>query len=331
MQTGIKLAFVLFIFMVSCVSPRVVEDLETKLAAIEKANQDCKENLKIKEDQLDRSEKALKDAELDLKDIKRFQQALEQDTLLMGRNYRRLKIANNDLNAALEKQVTVNRQMAAQSEAKNKELYNELLGLQKELEAKENKLNERDAYLSDLQKDLVARENKVNELQKAISERDSLMSTLKDRITKALLSYEDKGISVKVEGDKVYVSLEEQILFGSGKYKLDKKGEEAILELAGVLKANPDLSILVEGHTDNVPIRTSCIADNYDLSVLRGAEITRILTKKGNVDPKNIIAAGRGEFLPIADNKTADGRKKNRRIEIILTPDLDKLLDLLNE
>ena len=134
MQTGIKLAFVLFIFMVSCVSPRVVEDLETKLAAIEKANQDCKENLKIKEDQLDRSEKALKDAELDLKDIKRFQQALEQDTLLMGRNYRRLKIANNDLNAALEKQVTVNRQMAAQSEAKNKELYNELLGLQKELE-----------------------------------------------------------------------------------------------------------------------------------------------------------------------------------------------------
>ena len=331
MRTSIKLVFLASLFAVSCVSPRVVEDLETKLAAIEKANSDCKEDLGIKEEQLKRAEKALKETETDLKDIGRLNNSLEQDTLLMGRNYRRLKMANGDLNKALEKQVQVNRQMAAQSEAKNKELYNELLGLQKELEAKETKLNERDTYLSDLQKDLVARENKVKELQNAINERDSLMSTLKDRITKALLSYEDKGISVKVEGDKVYVSLEEQILFGSGKYQLDKKGEKAILELAGVLKANPDLSILVEGHTDNVPIKTSCIADNYDLSVLRGAEITRILTKKGNVDPKNIIAAGRGEFLPIADNGSADGRKKNRRIEIILTPDLDKLLDLINE
>ncbi len=327
----LKLAFVSFVLLASCVSPRVVEDLETKLASVQKAKEDCNEDLEIKEEQLKRNEKLLKEAETDVKDLKRLNSALEQDTLAMGRNYRRLRTANKDLNTALEKQVAVNKQMAAQSEAKNQQLFSELIKLQKELEEKEEKLNERDAYLTNIQKDLVARENKVKELQKAINERDSLMSTLKERITKALLSYEDKGISVKVEGDKVYVSLEEQILFASGKYSIGKKGEEALLELAKVLNSNPDLSIMVEGHTDNIPIKTSCIADNYDLSVLRGAEITRILTQKGKVDPKRIIAAGRGEYLPVADNSTADGRKKNRRIEIILTPDLDKLLDLLNE
>lgn len=288
-------------------------------------------DLEIKEEQLKRSEKQLTESADVVKNLERVTSSLKQDTLAMGRNYRRLITANKDLNGALEKQVQVNKQLAAQSEAKNQELYSELLLLKKQLDEKEKKLNERDANLTELQKDLVARENKVKELQNAIDERDSLMTTLKDRITKALLSYEDKGISVKVEGDKVYVSLEEEILFASGKYKLDKKGEEALLELAKVLNANPDLSILVEGHTDNVPIKTSCIADNYDLSVLRGAEIARILTTKGKVNPKRIIAGGRGEYMPVADNDSKDGRKKNRRIEIILTPDLDKLLDLLNE
>ncbi|MGB0430188.1 MAG: hypothetical protein ACPGLV_06915 [Bacteroidia bacterium] len=213
MNKNIKLVFFSFILLASCVSPRVVEDLETKLAAIEKAKEDCKEDLEIKEEQLKRNEKLLKEAEEDVKDLNRLNASLEQDTLSMGRNYRRLRTANKDLNEALEKQVAVNKQMAAQSEAKNQQLYSELIKLKKQLDEKEEKLNERDTYLTDLQKDLVSRENKVKELQNAINERDSLMSTLKERITKALLSYEDKGISVKVEGDKVYVSLEEQILF----------------------------------------------------------------------------------------------------------------------
>lgn len=331
MNRVIAYCFLASIVLSSCVSPRVLEETQNKLDAVAKAKENCEENLKLKEEELAKTEKELKDAESSNKDLQRAQRILEQDTLAMGRNYRRLKSANQDLNKALEKQVDVNRQLSEQSEKKNKELYGELLSLQRELEIKEKKLDERDANLSTLQSDLVEREQRVKELQKAISERDSMMSTLKDRITKALLSYEDKGISVKVEGDKVYVSLEEQILFASGKYKLDKKGEKALLDLADVLNNDQDISIMVEGHTDNVPIKTSCIADNYDLSVLRGAEITRILTQKGKVDPKRIIAAGRGEFLPVADNSSADGRKKNRRIEIILTPDLDKLLNLLNE
>ncbi|MBI1184149.1 OmpA family protein [bacterium] len=331
MKPFIKVAMLCSVVLASCVSPRVVEDLETKMAALQKQKDDCQQALKIKEEQLARTEKQLKEAEENLKATDKANSALTQDTTVMGRNYRRLKLANKDLNATLTKQLELNKQMAEQSEKKNKELYNELISLEKELELKEEKLNERDASLNELQSSLVAREKKVEELQKAINERDSMMGALKDRITKALLSYEGKGISVKVEGDKVYVSLEEQILFASGKYSIDKKGEEALLELAKVLNANPDLTIMVEGHTDNVPIKTSCIADNYDLSVLRGAEITRILTQKGKVDPKRVIAAGRGEYLPVADNSTAEGRKKNRRIEIVLTPDLDKLLNLLND
>lgn len=331
MNRVIVYCFIGSIILSSCVSPRILEETQSKLEATVRAKEDCDKNLALKEEQIERNEKSSKEASENIKDLERARRILNQDTLAMGRNYRRLKSANYDLNKALEKQVAVNRQLSEQSEKKNKELYSELISLQRELELKEKKLDERDANLSNLQSSLVEREQRVKELQKAISERDSMMSTLKDRITKALLSYEDKGISVKVEGDKVYVSLEEQILFASGKYKLDRKGETALLELAKVLNNDNDISIMVEGHTDNIPIKTSCIADNYDLSVLRGAEITRILTKKGNVDPKRIIAAGRGEFLPVADNTSSEGRKKNRRIEIILTPDLDKLLNLLNE
>jgi len=319
------------VFLTACVSPRVVDDLEKRMSALQKAHEDCKEDLEIKEEQLARNENALAETLEEVKNLERDKSALLHDTLVMGRNYRRLKGTYADLSNSLEKQIQLNKDMATQSEQKNKELYSELIALQKELEGKEKKLNDRDKNLSKLQGDLQARERKVNELEAAIAERDSLMKGLKKNITDALLSYKGKGITVETKGDKVYVSLEEQILFASGKYTLDKKGEEALLDLAKVLNTNDDITIMVEGHTDDVPIKTSCISDNYDLSVLRGAEITRILVEKGNVDPTRIIAAGRGEYMPVADNETSDGRKKNRRIEIILTPDLDKLLNLLNE
>lgn len=315
----------------SCYSPRHVEDLEKKLDAYRTARENCEEALEISEKRKDRAIEERDEMANSIADYERAINLLEEDTLVMGRNYRRLKQANADLNETLEKQVRVNKQLANQSEQKNKELYNELLALQKKLNEKEQKLNERDKYLTNLQDELNKREAKVAELQSAIDQRDSLMSSLKNRITSALLDYENKGISVRVENDKVYISLENQILFASGKYTLDSKGEKALLDLASVLRKNDDLTIMVEGHTDNVPISTSCIKDNYDLSVMRATEITRILTKKGKVDPKRIIAAGRGEFLPVADNSTKEGRRKNRRTEIILTPDLDKLFKIINE
>ena len=164
-----------------------------------------------------------------------------------------------------------------------------------------------------------------------VGERDSTMKQLKAKISEALLSFKDKGISVDIKGDQVYVSLEEEILFASGKYKIDSKVKTALVQLSEVLNNNQDVDIMVEGHTDSDPIKTGCIADNYDLSVLRATEIVRVLTTDGKVSPTRIVAAGRGEHKPVAANDTAEGKKKNRRIEIILTPNLDELYNLLDE
>jgi chemotaxis protein MotB len=128
----------------------------------------------------------------------------------------------------------------------------------------------------------------------------------------------------------VYVSLAEKLLFPSGSTEVNPKGKQALQKVADVLKKNPDIGITIEGHTDNVPISTSCMKDNWDLSVLRATSITRIITDAG-VDPKQIIASGRGEYFPVASNSTSDGKAKNRRSEIILTPNLAELAKLLGE
>ena len=132
--------------------------------------------------------------------------------------------------------------------------------------------------------------------------------------------------------EKVYVSLTEQLLFKSGSKTVDKKGVEALKKLAGALKGNDDLGVLVEGHTDNVPMSSSAngIKDNWDLSVLRATSIVRILTEEG-VDPKNVSASGRGEYIPVDTADTKEARRKNRRIEIILTPKLDELFQMLQQ
>lgn len=327
-----NLLFVAVLFLLTgCYSQRKMDEVQQKLDAVTAANKDCEESLEKANTDISELEKEAKEQAQLLKDIKKLNDALEEDTLIMGRNYRRLKLANSDLTAALEKQVRVNRQMNADSEQQNRKLYNELLALQKELEEKEAKLNERDNNLTRLNSEVKKREEKVEELTRLINEKDSLMKSLQETVASALLNFKDKGISVDIKGDKVYVSLEEEILFASGKYNIGKSAKTALLELSKVLNQNPDISILVEGHTDDDPIKTTCIKDNYDLSVLRATEITRILVDQGNVDPKMVTAAGRGEYLPVASNSTTDGKKKNRRIEIILTPNLDKLYNIINE
>ena len=119
-----------------------------------------------------------------------------------------------------------------------------------------------------------------------------------------------------------------QLLFKTASYEVDPKGEAALIQLAEALKASDDINVLVEGHTDNVPISSKTIKDNWDLSVLRATSITRVLTRAG-VDPTRITSAGRSSFVPVASNDSADGKAKNRRTDIILTPDLDELFQIL--
>ena len=144
------------------------------------------------------------------------------------------------------------------------------------------------------------------------------------------MGFRDKGLTVEIKNGKVYVSLEEQLLFKSGKTDVDARGKEALLKLAEALNKEKDVNVLVEGHTDDVPMTSSTIKDNWDLSVLRATSIVKLLTVDGKVDAKRFVAAGRGEFYPIDAAKNADARRKNRRTEIILTPKLDELLQLLD-
>ncbi|MFL5729194.1 MAG: OmpA family protein [Cytophagaceae bacterium] len=203
--------------------------------------------------------------------------------------------------------------------------------LNKNLSQREKDLIESEKKVQQLQVDLQEREARVKELEKVLADKDKAVNELKNKVSKALLSFKDKDLTVTVKNGKVYVSLSEQLLFKSGKTDVDTKGKEALKKLAEVLKDQSDINVMGEGHTDDVKINegTPGMKDNWDLSVLRATEITRLLIA-GGVDPQKVVPAGRGEFQPVAEGKTAEARQKNRRTEIILTPKLDELFKILD-
>ena len=183
-----------------------------------------------------------------------------------------------------------------------------------------------------MQRDLDARSRRVNELEELIAAKDAKMNALKEAISKALTNFEGKGLTVEQRDGKVYVSMENKLLFSSGSWAVNAEGRQAVKQLGQVLAENPDIAVLIEGHTDNVPYGGSGpLSDNWDLSTKRATSIVQILKENNNIDPQNLTAAGRGEYAPIATNETAEGRAKNRRIEVILTPKLDEVTKLLNE
>lgn len=182
----------------------------------------------------------------------------------------------------------------------------------------------------ELAMNLQERERKVLELEKVLAEKDRAVAQLKKRVSDALLNFKENDLTVEVRNGKVYVSLAEQLLFKSGSTQVDPKGQAALKQLAGVLKDSRDINIVVEGHTDNVPMGKGApgISNNWDLSVLRATSIVDVLQKSG-VSADRVTAAGRGEHVPVTDNTTAEGRAKNRRTEIVLTPKLDELFQIL--
>lgn len=198
-----------------------------------------------------------------------------------------------------------------------------------QIKATKAELDNKKKILEAFSKELEEREAKVKELNAALAYQDSISSALLSTIENALINFGKDELSVEQRDGKVYVSLSEQLLFQSGSTNVNKKGREALLNLAGVLNKEKDITAMIEGHTDNVPIRTSRIQDNWDLSVLRATEVVRILIWGGKVDPAQLIAAGRGSHLPIASNENKEGKKLNRRTEIILTPKLEEIMSLL--
>jgi chemotaxis protein MotB len=184
-------------------------------------------------------------------------------------------------------------------------------------------LKEREATIAE-------REKALKEMRAIVTRQDSITTRLNNTLRNALLGFNSDELSVEVKNGKVYVSMSDKLMFKSGVADMEPKGTEALKLLADVLVKNPDIDVLVEGHTDNVPIKTALYKDNWDLSVARAASVVRTLTVNYKVSPKQVTPAGRGEFFPKADNATLEGRAKNRRTEIILSPKLDEVMNLLN-
>ena len=184
--------------------------------------------------------------------------------------------------------------------------------------------------LEKLRAQLEDRNQRLVELERIMNDKDAQMNSLKDAITSALYGFEKEGLSVNIKNGMVYVSMEEKLLFQTGSIEVDPRGVQALRSLAGVLEKNPDIMITIEGHTDDVPVRTNAsFADNWDLSVKRATSIVRILLGNSSIDPTRLIASGRGEYLPVDPGSSVEARQKNRRTEIILTPRLDELYRLL--
>ena len=265
-------------------------------------------------------------ARTDINDLNEKVRQLQEDTANFGIDVRRtseqlasLGREHEQLGAnyknLLNNSGRLNRDMAQQQQ--------QLLTIQENLEKTRN-LNHSLSY------SLAEREKKVQELEQVLANKDRAVQDLKNIISNALLNFKENDISVTVKNGKVYVSLAEQLLFGSGSVQIDQKGATALQQLAKAIKDQRDINIMVEGHTDNVPVskKSAYMKDNWDLSVMRATSITRILTRAG-VSPEQITASGRGEFAPLAANTSGENKQKNRRTEIIITPNLDELFKVL--
>lgn len=290
------------------------------------------ENLKNKVQQLlDKKTDEVKKLQADLaaiqtqlNDCDKARKALEQDTARAGKDKRAVLAQLAETKASCDQLNKNYQQLKDRSTEKMKDLV-------AQLEASQNDLAAREARIKEVEAMLAAREARLAEVEAALRARDEAMDALRKRLEDALLGFKKDGLTVEVINGKVYVSLSNKLLFASGSTQIDKNGQRALADLAGVLKDQTDLTILVEGHTDDVKVTNlGQIKDNWDLSVMRSTEVVRLLVQNG-VQAERVIPGGRGEFVPKATGATPEARATNRRTEIILSPKLDELYELINK
>ncbi len=303
---------------ISCVSPKVYKNLETKYSNVKKEYDLLSEDYGKLQNTLAGMEKSLTGLQAD------YDKTLQQRNKFQN-DFDVLKVSYDNLKASYDALEQNSTKAIAENSRKNRELL-------AQLEAKEQALASESMRLNTLEKELEARSNRIVELERVIAMKDKAMTNLKNAITKALTDFEGKGLTIEQRDGKVYVSMENKLLFRSGSWAVGSQGRQAVEQLGEVLADNPDIAILIEGHTDNVPYKgNSQLSGNWDLSTKRATAIVNILRENLNIYPENLTAAGRGEYAPIASNDTAEGKAKNRRIEVVLTPKLDELSRLLNE
>jgi len=315
----ISIVFVIIALSSSCVSKKVFNELETKFADLKKENrktQDLYDSISKSKSKLDLDYSTLKK---DYEKTKSERDKLAIDFAAADKNLKTLQASYTALeknsDESLKENMTKNRELLAQLEAKEKALA-----------AEKERLNK-------LSADLKKGTDRVNELESIMAAKEAAMKKLKDALTKSLKAFEGKGLTVNQRDGKVYVSMENKLLFESGSWAVGPEGKKAVVLVGSVLAQNPQISVLIEGHTDNDKFAGAVgqIENNWDLSTKRATAIVNILSENKGVKKENLTAAGRGEFAPLMSNDTPEGKSKNRRIEIILTPKLDEISKLLNE
>ena len=293
--------------------------------------------LKSENIELSMTNKELLAAKTSLEDetasIRKELEEAEHDKDRLTEEYNKLLGQVNDLQNAQDELIRGN-------VTETRKLLSELQAAQENLQKKEDLLRQleesldaKKASLDELSFELEKRNERMAELQQILDSQKKIAQDLKNKVSAALLGFENKGLTVTQKNGKVYVSLDEKLLFRSASWEIDANGRNALRNLAGVLERNPDIQITIEGHTDNVPYNPSGgqLRDNWDLSVKRATTVVRVLLESANIDPKRLTAAGRSQYLPVDDRNTSEARQKNRRTEIILTPDLTELYRLIDQ
>ena len=294
----------------SCVTSKIHEDLKSKYEntlsekeALEEENINLSAELEDTKTKLDIAQGELKYLRDENEELERKINALQKDYDAIKESYILLTTSSNG--------------RISKHASKNLELLQNLEKSRALLEQENIKLR--------------AKEKKIAELEYLMKERDKKLSMMKKSISDALLGFKGKGLTVEQRNGRVYVSLENRLLFPSGSWQVNAQGTQAINDLASVLKNQNNINILIEGHTDaDAYTGTGDITDNWDLSVKRSTAIVRILTNTKGIDPTMITAAGRSKFVPVSSNKTSIGKSKNRRIEIVIEPDLSEIKDVLD-
>ena len=289
-----KFAFLL-LGVSSCVSTKVFNDLELRYAQMK----DQRIELEKEKDSLQQSWDRLNDKS-------------NETSLYLKRSRDSVAQAIKEIQS-LEKEFTL---LKENSDLKIQESIAKNNTLLKQIALKETELQSRGA--------------RVDQLEQMIEDQKKALNDLKERLSSALLNYKGKGLTVEQRNGKVYISMENKLLFKSGSWVVEAEGVQALGQLAKVLEKNPEITVLIEGHTDNVPFTSKgALESNWDLSTKRATAVVQILLKNKQILPQNLTAAGRSEYVPIAPNSLAEGRAANRRIEVVLSPSLDEITTLL--
>ena len=323
----------IFIFSTSCVPGKKFKTLQdtskqylNERDALKTENVDLSMNNKEMETKIASMEKEAASMKQELTKVQGERDRTKED-------YNKLLGQVNDLQNAQEDLIKGNVN-------ETRKLLGELKSAQENLQKKEDLLRQleqnldaKKASLDEMSFELDKRNARMTELEQILDAQKITVQDLKNKVSQALLGFENKGLTVSMKSGKVYISLDEKLLFKSASWDIDANGRNALKNLAGVLEKNPDIQITIEGHTDNVPFNPGAgqLKDNWDLSVKRATTVVRVLLEGSNIDPKRLTASGRSQYMPVDDRNSADARQKNRRTEIILTPDLTELYKIIDK